>query len=192
MNQLIKIKPLLKQKAFTLIELLVVIAIIGVLSSVVLTNLNKSRQKAYLSKLIQDVNAVQNALELYYQDNGHYPDPVGDNVPSDPGADGGHDLSNIIDIYLAKYISFDVYPIDTLRKIDFYDSYSINYSRHKDYPIGYLNSYCGNIKESDMPYTIWLRAYVELTPEYFLAWDPDGPGVALGNIWDYCFPPKLK
>lgn len=58
---------------FTLIELLVVIAIIGILSSVVLTNLNSARTKARDAKRITDVKQLQLALELYYDVNRVYP-----------------------------------------------------------------------------------------------------------------------
>ena len=52
------------KKGFTLIELLVVIAIIGILSAVVLTSLNSSRDKAQDAKRVNDVKQVALALEL--------------------------------------------------------------------------------------------------------------------------------
>ncbi len=197
-NQFIKNnKAGINQKGFTLIELLVVIAIIGVLAAIVLTSLNEARQKAYISKLIQDINAVQNALELYYQYHGDYPDPVGDNLPPPSDADGGHYLSVIIDTYLDNYISFEAYPIDTLRKLDFFYDYPDNiiYSRYKDYPAAYINSHCGSIAEANTPYTIWFNGYNDSIPkDNFLPWDSDGPFVnyTLSGIDCYCAIPKLK
>ncbi len=58
---------------FTLIELLVVISIIGLLASVVLVSLNKTRIKARDTKRVADLKQVRTALELYASDNGHYP-----------------------------------------------------------------------------------------------------------------------
>ncbi len=52
------------KKGFTLIELLVVIAIIGILSAVVLTSLNSSRDKAQDTKKVNDVKQIALALEL--------------------------------------------------------------------------------------------------------------------------------
>ena len=63
----------MRRRGFTLIELLVVIAIIGILSSVVLASLNQARVKSRDAKRIADMHAIQVALELYANDNGHYP-----------------------------------------------------------------------------------------------------------------------
>lgn len=57
---------------FTLIELLVVISIIGLLSSVVLANLNTIRSKGRDTKRISDLHNIQLALELYYSKYGTY------------------------------------------------------------------------------------------------------------------------
>jgi prepilin-type N-terminal cleavage/methylation domain-containing protein len=57
------------KKGFTLIELLVVISIIGLLSSVVLANLNSVRSKARDTKRVQEIRSVEKALALYALDN---------------------------------------------------------------------------------------------------------------------------
>jgi len=62
-----------KQRGFTLIELLVVIAIIGLLATIVLVNLNTARAKARDTKRITDLKQIQLAVEMYYDDNGSYP-----------------------------------------------------------------------------------------------------------------------
>lgn len=61
------------KKGFTLIELLVVISIIGVLSTIVLSSLNSARVKARDAKRVSDIRQLQSALELYYSNNGQYP-----------------------------------------------------------------------------------------------------------------------
>lgn len=61
------------QKGFTLVELLVVIAIIGILATLLLLQLGVARQRARDAKRIADVNQVRTALELFFDDNGQYP-----------------------------------------------------------------------------------------------------------------------
>jgi type II secretion system protein G len=63
----------MNKKGFTLIELLVVIAIIGLLSTLAVVALGSARQKARDSKRLSDVKQMQNALELYYNDQNAYP-----------------------------------------------------------------------------------------------------------------------
>lgn len=59
-------------RGFTLIELLVVIAIIGVLSSVVLSSLNTSRNKSGDSAVQANLQTVRAQAELYYSVQGSY------------------------------------------------------------------------------------------------------------------------
>lgn len=60
-------------EGFTLIELIVVIGIIGILSTIVLANLNGSRQKARDSKRVADIKQLQLSLALYFDSRGKYP-----------------------------------------------------------------------------------------------------------------------
>ena len=62
-----------KQKGFTLLEIMVVIVILGVLASMIVPNLMGSKDKADKQKVVSDVIALENALDMYKLDNGSYP-----------------------------------------------------------------------------------------------------------------------
>lgn len=57
-----------RAEGFTLIELLVVVAIIGILASLVTVNLQDARERARDVQRKGHVRAIQNALELYKND----------------------------------------------------------------------------------------------------------------------------
>ena len=95
-----------KSVGFTLVELLVVIAIVGILSTLAVVSLNNSRSKARDSRRFSDVRALQEAVELYIENNGgNVPDPAqetwaglqlilgtyvqGGTLPVDPSASDG-------------------------------------------------------------------------------------------------------
>lgn len=63
---------------FTLIELLVVIAIIGLIGSMIFTQLNQARAKARDAQRERDIKTLQEALALYANNSRAY--PLGDNV----------------------------------------------------------------------------------------------------------------
>ncbi|MDP3645700.1 MAG: prepilin-type N-terminal cleavage/methylation domain-containing protein, partial [bacterium] len=74
-------------RGFTLIELLVVIAIIGLLASIVLASLNTARKKSRDARRQADLKQLQNALELYANDQGgNYP-----SIEATVDADGAAD-----------------------------------------------------------------------------------------------------
>ncbi len=60
-------------RGFTLIELLVVVSIIQLLASVVITSLYQARLKARMTVSVADLGKLNQAINLYYQDNGAYP-----------------------------------------------------------------------------------------------------------------------
>jgi len=62
-----------KQKGFTLLEIMVVIVILGVLASMVVPNLMGNKDKADRQKVISDVIALENSLDMYKLDNSVYP-----------------------------------------------------------------------------------------------------------------------
>ena len=79
-----------KNKGFTLIELLVVIAIIGLLASIVLVTINRARVKARDARRLSDMRTILTALELYYDEYGHYPSNTDDDCWGwDTGWNGG-------------------------------------------------------------------------------------------------------
>ena len=62
------------REAFTLIEMLIVIVILGILAMVIIPQISTSTDDAKLSTLQTNLNAMRNAVELYYaQHNSSYP-----------------------------------------------------------------------------------------------------------------------
>lgn len=62
-----------KQSGFTLIELMVVIVILGLLAAMVLPNVFGNKEIADRQKVVSDITAYENALEMYRLDNSRYP-----------------------------------------------------------------------------------------------------------------------
>lgn len=62
------------QSGFTIIELLIVIVVIGLLAGLVLTTFAGVQERARDTERRTDINAIKTHLEVYYNDNGHYPD----------------------------------------------------------------------------------------------------------------------
>lgn len=63
-----------KSRGFTLIELLVVVSIISLLSSVILTALQGAREKAQVSKIVQDLKQMEIAFNLMRGDSNSWLD----------------------------------------------------------------------------------------------------------------------
>lgn len=61
------------RRGFTLIELLVVILIIGMITGIVVINVDRGRKTARDAKRIADMNSVASALAAYYSDNHRFP-----------------------------------------------------------------------------------------------------------------------
>lgn len=64
------------KKGFTLIELLIVVAIIGLLATLAILSLTSAQAKARDTKRVADMKSLQNAVEMYYNDNSAYPQPT--------------------------------------------------------------------------------------------------------------------
>lgn len=62
-----------KSLGLTLLELLITIAIVGVISAVGYTTYENGQEKARDAQRKNDLRDIQNALQLYYQDNNLYP-----------------------------------------------------------------------------------------------------------------------
>ncbi|KKC98695.1 MULTISPECIES: type II secretion system major pseudopilin GspG [Photobacterium] len=62
-----------QQRGFTLLEVMVVIVILGVLASLVVPNLLGNKEKADQQKVVTDIGALEQALDMYKLDNSVYP-----------------------------------------------------------------------------------------------------------------------
>lgn len=63
--------------AFTIVELLIVVVVIAVLAAVAIVSYGGISAQAKDSVIKGDISAIEKALELYYIDNGHFPNSGG-------------------------------------------------------------------------------------------------------------------
>lgn len=72
-----------QRSGFTLIEIVIGITIIGILASLVYTLvIPKSRERAYYSRSLSEMNSMSNALNLYVAKYNDYPPEVERNIPA--------------------------------------------------------------------------------------------------------------
>ncbi|MDH5597021.1 MAG: FecR domain-containing protein [Candidatus Peregrinibacteria bacterium] len=64
------------KKGFTLVELLIVVAILAVLSGAAYIGIQRAQVRVMNEKMLDDLQAISNALEQYKQDNNGYPVPT--------------------------------------------------------------------------------------------------------------------
>lgn len=67
----------MNRKGFTLIELLMVLVIIGVLASIVLPKLSRTREKAFVAAMKSDLRNLVTAEEAYFADSIKYTTDLG-------------------------------------------------------------------------------------------------------------------
>ena len=102
---LTKFIPRHSRKSFTLIELLIVIAIIAVLAATIIAATGSARKQARDARRAQDLDALKQALELYYDDYKAY--PSGDLGGSNPSSIGFciEEATGFKDALVDEYIS---------------------------------------------------------------------------------------
>jgi general secretion pathway protein G len=69
----VKLRAVRRMEAFTLLELMVVVVILGILAAFVVPRISKRPEDARVTKAKIEIANLEQALELYYLDNGTYP-----------------------------------------------------------------------------------------------------------------------
>jgi prepilin-type N-terminal cleavage/methylation domain-containing protein len=69
---------------FTLIELLVCMAMVAVLATLVLTGMARTKESAKRAICMNNLHQIGLAVAVYYDDNHHIPESVGDNFARNP------------------------------------------------------------------------------------------------------------
>jgi type II secretion system protein G len=63
----------IRQRGFTIVELLIVIVVIGILAAITIVAFNGVQDRSKATAKINDIKSIQKAIELYYAQNGTYP-----------------------------------------------------------------------------------------------------------------------
>ncbi len=88
-----------RRKGFTLIELLVVVAIIGLLATIAILTYSDVQKKARDTLRLANIRRIRDALEIYKQNYGQYPD----NIDNDCGGwDAGYFGSMATDDFIPQ------------------------------------------------------------------------------------------
>lgn len=104
-----------KHSGFSLIELMVTVSVIALLSVISVVSINVVSANARDSKRLADVKTLSSALQIYYTDNGQYPNCTAND------RDYGGAWTTCLGAALAPYIS--VMPRDPGKDAYGYDYY---------------------------------------------------------------------
>ncbi len=63
-----------RSKAFSLIELVVVVVIIGIIAAIAIPRMSRGATGAAENSLAANLSVLRNAVELYYQEQGRFPE----------------------------------------------------------------------------------------------------------------------
>ena len=75
------VEKLKRSEAFTVVEILIVITVLGILATLVYTNVYLARDKAYEARSQTEFQTMVNALKLYVAKNNVYPADASRDVP---------------------------------------------------------------------------------------------------------------
>lgn len=67
---------MLEQSGFTLVEIMIVVAIIGMLAAIAVPNYVKSRETAYLTTCISNLQHIDGAVQMWAMENKKDPEQV--------------------------------------------------------------------------------------------------------------------
>jgi len=129
-----------RNKGFTLIEMLIVITIISLLASLILVGMGGARAKARDARRIADLHNVQNALELYFSQNGRYP--------------ASSDWATLITTLTGAGIGVSQVPKDPLNNTTYYYRYGAD-TNGTDYVLGAQLEQCDIALKSDIDGTVY-------------------------------------
>jgi prepilin-type N-terminal cleavage/methylation domain-containing protein len=129
-----------RKKGFTLIEMLIVITIIALLASLILVGMGGARQKARDARRIADLHNVQNALELYFSQNGRYP--------------ASSDWNTLVTTLTGAGIGVSQVPKDPLNNTTYYYRYGAD-TNGTDYVLGAQLEQCDIALKSDIDGTVY-------------------------------------
>jgi general secretion pathway protein G len=94
-----------KQTGFTIVELLIVIVVIGILATITIVAYNGIQQRGRDARRLSDIKSVEQALQLYYADNGSYPaTPTLDDALTDSACALGTKSANWVPGLAPKYL----------------------------------------------------------------------------------------
>lgn len=64
----------MNQKGFATLEVILMVVVIGILATIAVPRFTDIKSKASVAKIQADMTAIDNALSIYYMENGKYPD----------------------------------------------------------------------------------------------------------------------
>ncbi len=91
-----------KSKGFTLLELMIVIILLSILALLLIGNYMSSLTKGRDSQRKNDLNQIQRALEMYYEDTNHYPVLIDSQLFGKKFCDTSPDVNSCSKIYMVR------------------------------------------------------------------------------------------